>query len=190
MSQKHNHLQYTKATKALADLERSVGRLDGEYKQIFQNLYHRNRQLCQEILVLTNKLREANTSSLQEKMKNKIQEMAKELASADYEENHGKDEELGRLSASLYMKGRYKTHYEAITNFISHFTMQPSKRFTLNSQDLRKVAKNALTFLAPALLVFLVEIQAGHSPKEAVSVLYLWGLNTAIDLLRKFIAQG
>lgn len=178
-----------KALEALTELESSVGRLDGEYKQIFQSIYNKNRQLTQEILALTNKLRAKSTNALQEQIKGKAQELAQEMAKQDYTDTQS-GEDLGRLAASSYVKSRYILHYEAITNFITHFTMKPSQRFSLNSQDVKRVAKNALTFLAPALLVYLVQLQSGHSPKEAVSVLYLWGLNTAIDLLRKFIAQG
>lgn len=62
-----------------------------------------------------------------------------------------------------------------------------SKKFTLNSEDAQKIYKNALTFLLPALLVFLVQIQAGVEVKQALYAVYLWGLNTTIDLIRKFI---
>lgn len=65
-----------------------------------------------------------------------------------------------------------------------------SPRFTLNREDVQKWAKNAIVFFAPALLLFLVSIQAGKSVQEAAQVLYLWGLNTAIDLTRKFIAEN
>lgn len=64
-----------------------------------------------------------------------------------------------------------------------------SERFTLNKEDLLKWGKNTLTFLAPALLIFLVAIQSGVPIKEALYSVYLWGLNTSIDLLRKFIAS-
>jgi len=61
-----------------------------------------------------------------------------------------------------------------------------SKRFTFNKEELLKVGKNALIFLAPALLVFLTAIQTGTEVKQALYLVYLWGLNTLIDLLRKF----
>jgi hypothetical protein len=62
-----------------------------------------------------------------------------------------------------------------------------SKKFTLNSEDAQKIYKNALIFLAPALLVFLVQIQAGVEVKQALNAVYLWAMNTTIDMLRKFI---
>lgn len=61
-----------------------------------------------------------------------------------------------------------------------------SEKFSLNKEDIVKVLKNAAIFLAPALLVFLLAVQSGVSVKEALNLVYLWGLNTAIDLLRKF----
>lgn len=64
-----------------------------------------------------------------------------------------------------------------------------SERFSLNKEDILKVLKNAGIFLAPALLIFLVQIQAGVSIKESLYAVYLWLLNTVIDLLRKFIAS-
>ena len=63
-----------------------------------------------------------------------------------------------------------------------------SERFTLNTDDVKKWAKNAVIFSAPALLVFLLSIQEGRSIEESLIVLKLWALNTAIDILRKFIA--
>jgi len=64
-----------------------------------------------------------------------------------------------------------------------------SERFTLNRDDVEKWLRNAMTFLAPALLLFLLEIQSGKTTKEALIALQLWALNTAIDLVRKWIAN-
>lgn len=61
-----------------------------------------------------------------------------------------------------------------------------SKRFTFNKEELLKVGKNSLIFLAPALIAFLTAIQSGVDFKDALYVVYLWALNTAVDLLRKF----
>jgi len=66
---------------------------------------------------------------------------------------------------------------------------QKSKRFSLNKKDVKKWAKNTLTFLAPALIIFLTAIQSGVPIKEALYSIYLWGLNVAIDLLKKFVAS-
>ena len=62
-----------------------------------------------------------------------------------------------------------------------------SKRFTLNKEDLLKWGKNALIFLAPVLIIFLTAIQNGADIKDALYLVYLWGLNVAVDLLRKFV---
>ena len=64
-----------------------------------------------------------------------------------------------------------------------------SNRFTLNKTDLLKWGKNALIFLAPALIIFLTAIKSGADLKDALFLVYLWGLNVVIDLLRKFV-QG
>jgi len=53
---------------------------------------------------------------------------------------------------------------------------------------IKKVLTNSAIFLAPALLVFLVAIQSGVPVSEALNAVYLWGLNTLVDLTRKFIA--
>lgn len=65
-----------------------------------------------------------------------------------------------------------------------------SKRFSLNKEDIKRWLKNAAIFFAPAVLVFLVAIQAGTPKEEAMYLVYLWMLNSSIDLIRKFIANG
>jgi len=64
-----------------------------------------------------------------------------------------------------------------------------SKKFSLNKEDLLKWGKNTLTFLAPALIIFLTAIQTGVPIKEALYSIYLWGLNITIDLLKKFVQE-
>lgn len=64
-----------------------------------------------------------------------------------------------------------------------------SEKFSLNDEDFKKVVKNAIIFLAPALIVFLTAIQSGVDFKTAMGAVYLWGLNTSIDLLRKFVQE-
>jgi len=61
-----------------------------------------------------------------------------------------------------------------------------SKRFQINKEELLKVGKNSLIFLAPALIIFLTAIQSGVPVSDALYSVYLWALNTTIDLLRKF----
>jgi hypothetical protein len=67
--------------------------------------------------------------------------------------------------------------------------LEPSTRLDLNTLDWKNWGRNALIFLAPALLAFLVALQSGASLRQSLGFVYLWTLNTAIDLLRKFI-QG
>lgn len=66
--------------------------------------------------------------------------------------------------------------------------MAVSKKYTLNNADLKKWLDNTLIFLAPAFLIFLVSIQAGKTWEDSLLAVYMWGLNTLIDLLRKFVA--
>jgi hypothetical protein len=61
-----------------------------------------------------------------------------------------------------------------------------AKKWTLNKEELLKVGKNALIFLAPALIIFLTQLQQGISLKESLVPVYLWGLNILVDFLRKF----
>lgn len=65
-----------------------------------------------------------------------------------------------------------------------------SPRFQLNENDLHKWLYNAVVFLAPAALAFLLVIQNGGTAEEGLVALKLWGLNTTVDLLKKFIAQN
>ncbi|MDQ5931254.1 MAG: hypothetical protein QG674_420 [Patescibacteria group bacterium] len=64
------------------------------------------------------------------------------------------------------------------------------ENFGLTQADLKKVVKNALIFFAPALLIFLLEIQGGGDIKVAIVAIKLWAINTAIDLLKKYIAES
>ena len=62
-----------------------------------------------------------------------------------------------------------------------------SQKFSLNRDDLVKVLKNAFIFLAPALLVFFATLQQGGSTHTAFVALEVWGVNTIVDVLRKFV---
>jgi hypothetical protein len=63
-----------------------------------------------------------------------------------------------------------------------------SKKFSLNGVDLKKVLKNALVFLAPALIVLAASFQ-NIVPKDASwAVIALFVLNVVTDTLRKFVS--
>lgn len=66
--------------------------------------------------------------------------------------------------------------------------MQPSNRFTLNSEDMKKWGMNALIFSAPLLILFLTEVQKGTKIEDAVILLQAAVINAVIDLLRKWVA--
>jgi hypothetical protein len=65
-----------------------------------------------------------------------------------------------------------------------------SKRFDLTMEDAEKWVRNSLIFLAPAMIVFLTAIQSGTPFEEALKVVYLYGLNVTIDLLKKFVSEN
>lgn len=63
-----------------------------------------------------------------------------------------------------------------------------SRQFSLNGADLKRVFKNAVIFLAPALIVLLCSFQ-NIVPKDANwAVVALFVLNVLMDALRKFVA--
>lgn len=64
-----------------------------------------------------------------------------------------------------------------------------SPRFKLNQQDLAKWSKNALIFLAPAALSFLLTVQK-DAEAAGTSVVVLYLLNLAVDLFRKWYANN
>lgn len=63
-------------------------------------------------------------------------------------------------------------------------------RFTLTRAYTERWLYNTAIFFAPAALLFLMAIQSGKSLSEALIVIELWGINTAIDIIRKFIAKN
>lgn len=65
-----------------------------------------------------------------------------------------------------------------------------SQRFKLNMDDVKRVARNAAIFFAPMLLMVLVALQQDASLQEVYWIIRLWMLNTAIDLVRKFVATN
>lgn len=65
-----------------------------------------------------------------------------------------------------------------------------SKQMSLDKTDLKKWIKNTILFLAPALLVFLTAIQSWVPVEQALLAVYTRGLNTVIDLTKKFLADN
>lgn len=65
-----------------------------------------------------------------------------------------------------------------------------SERFTLNSTDMKKWAKNALIFSGPLLLMFLYEVQKGTPAEEVIILLKGAGLQMMIDLLKKWLSEN
>lgn len=73
---------------------------------------------------------------------------------------------------------------------VKEIVKKGSSRLELDREDMRKIVRNALIFAAPALLVFLSEIQTGRTPDQAFVAFKVWLLNTAVDMLRKFMADN
>ncbi len=66
--------------------------------------------------------------------------------------------------------------------------VRPSERFTLDRNDLTKWSRNALVFLAPALLVLVASIVKVVPTDFKYGAVVLYLLNLLVDLLRKFVA--
>lgn len=66
---------------------------------------------------------------------------------------------------------------------------QSKKRWSIQKTDEQKWLKNTVIFFAPALIMFLTALANGVPLRQAAYALYLWGLNAAIDLLRKYSSQ-
>ncbi len=65
-----------------------------------------------------------------------------------------------------------------------------SEKFDMVAQDWGKVAKNALIFAGPALLVLIASF-VNVLPKEGVWVpVVLYLLNVLVDILKKFLAEN
>ena len=65
-----------------------------------------------------------------------------------------------------------------------------SKRFQLNKADVRKWLRNTALFLAPLAILVLAGLQQGATIEELAPLAYLWLLNTALDLVRKFVRDN
>lgn len=65
-----------------------------------------------------------------------------------------------------------------------------SEKYALNKSDLKNWSKNLLIFFAPAVLLGLGALQAGFDWKYSLGIFSAAVLNSATDLLRKFIAEN
>lgn len=63
-----------------------------------------------------------------------------------------------------------------------------SKRWTLNMADVKRVARNALIFLAPVAIVELEILQRGGSTQELLIAVQVWGIGVLLDTFRKLQA--
>ena len=68
--------------------------------------------------------------------------------------------------------------------------LMKSGRWQFNALDFQKWSKNTLIFLSPALLIFLLQIQAGKTLQEAFVALQVWLLGIVIDFLRKWSSSN
>lgn len=65
-----------------------------------------------------------------------------------------------------------------------------SAQYRLDQEEIKKVFNNALIFSAPAMVIILTELINGKSWEDIQKVVYLWLLNTLLDLFRKFNSNG
>ena len=63
-----------------------------------------------------------------------------------------------------------------------------SERFTLNGVDFKRILRNALIFLAPALIVLIASFRDIVPQDANWAVVALFVLNVATDLVRKFVS--
>jgi hypothetical protein len=63
-----------------------------------------------------------------------------------------------------------------------------SKQFTLNGADYKRVLKNAVVFLAPAIVVLLASLRNIVPADASWAVVALFVLNVVTDLIRKFVS--
>lgn len=68
-------------------------------------------------------------------------------------------------------------------------TQNPSPKGTWNVEDLKKTLKNALVFLAPTLLVFLMSVKDIVPPTWKYAAFAMWGLKVLTELLQRFMAE-
>lgn len=65
-----------------------------------------------------------------------------------------------------------------------------SPKRKLVEADYRRWIRNAVVFLIPAVVVFLTALANGQDVQQAANVLYLWFLNTLIDLVQKWAKEN
>lgn len=62
-----------------------------------------------------------------------------------------------------------------------------STKFSLNTEDVKRIGLNALVFAAPALLVLIASFKNVVPADTQTGVIALFALNIATDLVRKFL---
>ena len=60
----------------------------------------------------------------------------------------------------------------------------------LRRQDIERVARNALIFAAPLIILALTELQRGTELRVVVGIVAGAGVQVLIDLLRKFLNEN
>lgn len=67
--------------------------------------------------------------------------------------------------------------------------MKKSGEFDLVYEDVKRWLYNIVLFSSPALLSFLMALQAGMKVEQALFVMYPVTINILIDLVRKFVEK-
>jgi hypothetical protein len=82
---------------------------------------------------------------------------------------------------------KIKAAYQGIIKKNKTMT-SPKKK--LVKADLDRWIRNTIIFFAPALILFLTQLAQGVTFQEALPVLYLWLINTLIDVTRKYLNEN
>jgi len=75
------------------------------------------------------------------------------------------------------------------TSYLLEIKQMTKIKAFLTSASFLKWCQNTLLFAAPALIIFLTAVQQGVQVKQALYLVYLWGLNVAIDALKKITTK-
>lgn len=66
--------------------------------------------------------------------------------------------------------------------------MKDSKKWTLNTPEIKAIVRNALIFLAPVALVVIGIIQTGGGIDKISVAIQVWALGVLTDFFRKLSA--
>lgn len=63
----------------------------------------------------------------------------------------------------------------------------PSKKKSLNIEDVRRIVRTAAIWYAPVILLFLEQIQKGQFDSK---IIYALAISTTVDVIRRYLADN